>query len=67
MWLQIKGVSKVEITDGKINIEALSGENVYSDFIDIMKLHQLRILSMDTKEADLESVFLQLTGRELRD
>ncbi len=64
---QIKGITKVDIVEGRILMEAYPGENVYSDFIEVMKQQNIHILSMDTREANLEAVFLQLTGRELRD
>lgn len=64
---QIKGVTEVVVTQGNIALEAYPGENIYSDFIEVMKQKDIHILSMDTSEANLESVFLQLTGRELRD
>jgi ABC-2 type transport system ATP-binding protein len=53
--------------DGSITIFAKRGRRALPDLIRIANENALEILSVEVREPDLEAVFLQLTGRALRD
>ncbi|HWR60533.1 MAG TPA: ABC transporter ATP-binding protein [Clostridia bacterium] len=64
---RIKGVSEAELVEDEV---AVSGENVdiiLADIIAGVTEHGRRISSIDVRKPDLESVFLHLTGKALRD
>jgi len=63
----IKGVSEAEPVEDEV---AVSGENVdviLADIIAGVTEHGRRISSIDVRKPDLETVFLHLTGKALRD
>jgi ABC-2 type transport system ATP-binding protein len=53
--------------DGQITIYAKRGRRALPEVIGVANHAGLEILSVEVREPDLEAVFLQLTGRELRD
>lgn len=63
----IDTVKEVKIKDGKIVVYVESDNKIFKKLIDIINQYEIGIISMDIKEPDLETVFLKLTGRELRD
>ena len=63
----INGVARAELVQDEI---VVSGENVdmiLADIIGIIAEHGMRISSIDVSKPNLESVFLHLTGKALRD
>lgn len=63
----IKGVSEAELVEDEV---VVSGENVdiiLADIIAGVTEHGRRISSIDVRKPDLETVFLHLTGKALRD
>ncbi|MFD2210623.1 ATP-binding cassette domain-containing protein [Virgibacillus halophilus] len=63
----IQGVADVHCTDNKIQIHTDFGMNNLNHIIAHFIHHGIDIRSLDEKEPNLETVFLTLTGRNLRD
>jgi ABC-2 type transport system ATP-binding protein len=63
----LPGIKKVDQTDHTIDIITPSSEEVLAPVITKANEIGVKIRSVDIKEPDLESVFLHLTGRALRD
>lgn len=64
---EIDGVTKVKISEKMIEIKSHNGKNNLSEIIAVLIDNGCKIDSMSTKESSLESVFLELTGKKLRD
>lgn len=60
-----EGLDKVQ--SGKITIYAKRGRRALPDVLKITNESGLDVLAVEVREPDLEAVFLQLTGRALRD
>lgn len=65
--LQIPGVHDVALTEEHLEILTPEGETLLPDLIQTLHSRGNRIESIQINEPDLESVFLHLTGRALRD
>lgn len=63
----IRNVDKVEFSDKSIHLLSLHGRKLLPDIIEFLSNEGIKIKSIEIKEPNLESVFLELTGRELRD
>lgn len=63
----IDSVNKVMADENIITVHVEKDINIFKKLIDIINSHKINILSMDVNEPNLETVFLQLTGRALRD
>lgn len=64
---KVKGVSEAELVNDEV---AVAGENIdiiLADIITTLTGHGRRISSIDVRKPDLETVFLHLTGKALRD
>jgi len=66
-WGQIEGVSRLSGTDGKVTALVEDSNQVIPRLFDSAMQAGVRILGVDIQEPNLETVFLQLTGRALRD
>jgi ABC-2 type transport system ATP-binding protein len=66
-WKEIPGVSNLDASDGKVTALVDDSNRTLPRLIEIASQGGVRILSVDIKEPNLESVFLHLTGRALRD
>lgn len=64
---KVKGVKKVDSQDGKFTLLVDDSDTVLPRLFDLTSKLNLRILSVEIKEPNLESVFLHLTGRALRE
>lgn len=64
---QIKSVEAVEEIEETIKIQSKQDEDLFKNIIQVIGDLNVTILSMDVQEPNLESVFLELTGRALRD
>lgn len=53
--------------EGVITVMAMNGRKVLSQVINALEAHDIEIFSIEIREPDLEAVFLNLTGRALRD
>ncbi|MBL8147760.1 MAG: ABC transporter ATP-binding protein [Anaerolineae bacterium] len=61
------GEGAVNATEGLITVYALRGRKALPQIVQIADSAGLDMLSVEVREPDLEAVFLQMTGRELRD
>jgi ABC-2 type transport system ATP-binding protein len=66
-WREIPGATQVAAEDGVITILAGDSNVVLPRLFDVANENKVRITSVDVQEPNLESVFLHLTGRALRD
>jgi ABC-2 type transport system ATP-binding protein len=64
---KVKGVKKITREDGKLTLLADDSDTVLPRLFELTARLGLRILTVEVKEPNLETVFLQLTGRALRD
>lgn len=64
---KLRGVSKVTPEDGYIDILAENGREILAEVCASVSSLGIRIHSVEVQEPDLESVFLHLTGKALRD
>lgn len=63
----VEGVKQVEQVDNTIRVAVLPGMDNLSDIIRVLVDQHMHIQHVTGSEASLETVFLQLTGRRLRD
>ena len=66
-WRATEGVVKIDSTDGKVTALVHDSNRVLPRLFDAASKHGVRITSVDIQEPNLETVFLHLTGRALRD
>lgn len=66
-WQKTEGVSKIDSTDGKITALVDDSNRVLPRLFDAAAKNGVRITSVNIQEPNLETVFLHLTGRALRD
>jgi ABC-2 type transport system ATP-binding protein len=66
-WLNTEGVAKIDALDGKITALVDDSNRVLPRLFDAASKANARITSVDIQEPNLETVFLHLTGRALRD
>jgi ABC-2 type transport system ATP-binding protein len=67
MWKVVTGVKQVSAEDGTLIILADDSNRVLPRLFETAAANGVRITSVDICEPNLESVFLHLTGRALRD
>ncbi|KXJ38900.1 ABC transporter ATP-binding protein [Bacillus spizizenii] len=63
----VKGVTGVDFSDRQLKVTVRQNQDHLSEIIAELGAQGCGILSMNKKEASLETVFLELTGRNLRD
>jgi ABC-2 type transport system ATP-binding protein len=66
-WKGVRGVSRVDAADGKATVIADDSNKVLPRLFEAANQFGVRITSVDIREPNLETVFLHLTGRALRD
>ena len=66
-WRTTQGVAGIDATDGKVTALVDDSNRVLPRLFDAASKAGLRITSVDIQEPNLETVFLHLTGRALRD
>ena len=66
-FYRIEGVKNVEMEENKLRITTMKGVENLDKLIAFAVEKGLRINNLATEEASLETVFLKLTGRSLRD
>ena len=67
LWQKIEGVAKIDALDGKVTALVDDSNRVLPRLFDAAARANVRITSVDIQEPNLETVFLHLTGRALRD
>lgn len=65
--LKIKGVEHVEVNEHSLSITVSKKENALDDIILFFVKEKYHLMKMETEEGHLEMVFLELTGKKLRD
>jgi ABC-2 type transport system ATP-binding protein len=63
----LKDIESVTVKENEVDILSAHGREVLADVISVMNNSGVKIASVEVQEPDLESVFLHLTGRSLRD
>ena len=66
-WRAMQGVAGIDATDGKITVLVDDSNRVLPRLFEAASKANVRITSVDIREPNLETVFLHLTGRALRD
>jgi ABC-2 type transport system ATP-binding protein len=66
-WRTTQGVAGIDATDGKVTALVDDSNRVLPRLFDAASKAGVRITSVDIQEPNLETVFLHLTGRALRD
>jgi len=66
-WQAVPGVFSVVAADDTLTLLVDDTNRVLPQLFEIAASRGVRITSVDIQEPDLESVFLHLTGRALRD
>ena len=64
---EIKNVSEVSYEDGVLKIVYNRGKNNLADMVDYLKTHKIKYNTIFAERPTLNDVFLELTGKELRD
>ncbi|HEX3027859.1 MAG TPA: ABC transporter ATP-binding protein [Clostridia bacterium] len=63
----IKGVQSVSVDEGSVSVIAKEADSVLAKVISLLDSEKCKIHSVNIEHSNLESVFLHLTGRALRD
>jgi ABC-2 type transport system ATP-binding protein len=66
-WQKTEGVSRIDALEGKVTALVDDSNRVLPRLFDAASKVNVRITSVDIQEPNLETVFLHLTGRALRD
>jgi len=66
-WKAVEGVASIDATDGKVTALVDDSNIVLPRLFEAAAKATVRITSVEIQEPNLESVFLHLTGRALRD
>jgi ABC-2 type transport system ATP-binding protein len=66
-WRAVEGVASLDARDGKVTLLVDDSNRVLPRLFEAASKAGMRITSVDIQEPDLETVFLHLTGRALRD
>ena len=67
LWQKLEGVSSVHAEDGKVTVLAQDSNLALPHLFETATSAKVRITSVVIQEPNLETVFLHLTGRALRD
>lgn len=67
VWQSIEGVSRIDATDGTVTVLVDDSNRVLPHLFETASRANVGITSVDIQEPNLETVFLHLTGRALRD
>jgi len=66
-WRAVQGVARIDALDGKVTALVDDSNRVLPRLFEAASTVNVRITSVDIREPNLETVFLHLTGRALRD
>lgn len=67
VWGSVQGVSRIDAVDCTVTVLVDDSNRVLPHIFEIASKANVRIASVDIQEPNLETVFLHLTGRALRD
>lgn len=65
--LAIEGVQEIDVKDDAIKITVCKNNDTLNKIVLLLVKEELHIVNMEIEEGNLEMVFLELTGRNLRD
>lgn len=66
-FYKIEGVKSVKINENEIEIISVNGVENLDKIISLLSDNEIKIRNISSETASLETVFLKLTGRKLRD
>ena len=66
-FYSIEGIKSVQLNESSFEIVSLKGIENLDKIIALLSDHDIKIRNITTETASLETVFLKLTGRKLRD
>lgn len=66
-WRATQGVTSIDATDGRVTVLVDDSNRALPRLFEASAAANVRITSVDIQEPNLETVFLHLTGRALRD
>jgi ABC-2 type transport system ATP-binding protein len=66
-WRSAEGVSRIDTTDGKVTALVDDSNRVLPHLFEAASRVGIRVTAIDIQEPNLETVFLHLTGKALRD
>jgi ABC-2 type transport system ATP-binding protein len=66
-WQMIEGIQQVSKSDGRVTVLTSDSNLVLPRLFEAASQVKTRITSVEIQEPNLETVFLQLTGKALRD
>lgn len=64
---KLRGVSTLDVKEHTLEILTKNAQQILQDVLFILSKEDVKVKNISIKEPDLESVFLQLTGKNLRD
>ncbi len=67
LWKSIEGVSRLDATNGTVSLLVDDSNRVLPHLFETASQVNVRITSVEIREPNLETVFLHLTGRALRE
>lgn len=65
--MEITGVEKVIYLDGQYKIHTLKSSNLIAKTVEVISKNNAQIVNISNEQPSLETVFLALTGKKLRD
>ncbi len=65
--IDLPAVKSASLSDGQLKVEANQAQEALMGVLDVTNRKDIRITSLQTLEPNLESVFLNLTGKKLRE
>lgn len=66
-FYSLAGIKKVKILENEVSLTSFESSDNLNEMITVFLKRNCKIESMNSKEASLETTFLELTGRNLRD
>jgi ABC-2 type transport system ATP-binding protein len=63
----LEGIEAVSSTDGQVVVNVEDAEKVLADIVSAASELNTNVRTIEIREPNLETVFLHLTGRALRD
>jgi len=66
-WKALPGVDSIRHEDGIISLSVREPHNTIPALLDMVRMQNLQLLHLTTRQASLEDVFVHLTGRHLRE
>lgn len=67
VWQQVEGITQITSHEDMVTLLADDSNVILPQLFESAAKAEIRITSVDIKEPNLETVFLHLTGRALRD